>query len=520
MLQINGHVLDVDDYCITEDYDGSEWLEFDISTSSQDYKYISELALVLTEKNNYIITKIDGNSSRYIHVSADVDSRDFQSVFYEGYDGGSKKLSAAVADFLPSDWRFVNLGNTTNSRTLRLDYGTALDLLNNCAALYSVVFRFDARQKILTAINPESVETSAAFVTEELNLRSLQYYGDASEFITRLEARGKDNMTFVGAVIDGRTVRKSYVENYEYSQSVIYGYWKDERYTVKEDLYRAAVDKLAELAQPRRSYECDVIDLKAIDPDKYSAFDLSLYQRVSLKDVSRETSFVGQVVRVKTYPLYPEKNVVTLSTTAPEITSQLKGLDSGIIAVQQEAERATDWLTDDVNGNIYFIRDDAGNVLAQVVKCGNKRYVFYDSGLGYGDGDGIDVLLDSAGAFHIAAGDIAGLQISSGALQTENGLTINAERGILGAGDVRIVKSPTQGSVVTNVKSTGTITLAAAKKIKFAEPIFQDGEIAGYTVKAELDNETGTLDVDMITLSAAGLSALALALAPYLGGNT
>ena len=517
MLQIDGHVLNIDDYCITEDYDGSEWLEFNISTASKEYKYITELALVITEKNNYVITKIDGNSSRYVHVSADVDKRDFQSVFYEDYDGGSKKLSRTIADFLPSGWTFVNLGNTTDSRTLRLDYGTALDLLNNCAALYSVVFRFNAQLKILTAERPEDFETSTAFVTEELNLRSLQYYGDASEFITRLEARGKDNMTFVGAVVNGREIRKSYVENHEYSPSVIYGYWKDERYTVKEDLYEAAKKKLDEMAQPRRSYECDVIDLKSIEPEKYSAFDLSLYQRVSLKDVSRETSFTGQVVRVKTYPLYPEKNVITLSTTAPEITSQLKNLDNGVIAAQTEAAKATDWLVDSTNGTIYYIQDDSKNIIAQVLKCGNKRYVFYDAGIAYGNADVLSVLLDAAGAFHISSGDIAGLQIASGKL-SHGDLTIDTEHGIIDVGKIRLVKDSTAGSVITSTESEGNLTVAAAKKIIFAKPTFQDGEITGYITTAEFDNETGVFNLAGITLSQAGLEALADALAPYLGG--
>jgi hypothetical protein len=280
MLQVNGKVLNIDDYRVVYEYDGAEYVEFEVRTDDPMYKEIRERVFVQSENNDYLITKIDGGTRNVIYVTADVDRHDFQSVFYSNYDKGSKKLSDAVTEFLPTGWTFINNGNTTNYRTLRLEAGTALDLLDNCAALYNVRFRFNAKLKTLTAVAPDSYEQSAAFVTEELNLRSLQYYGDSSSFATRLEARGKDGMTFIGAEIDGVTIDKSYVEDYSYSSDVVYSYWKDERYTVKEDLYFAAIEKLHEMANPRRSYECDVVDLKSVEPEKYSAFDLSLYQRV------------------------------------------------------------------------------------------------------------------------------------------------------------------------------------------------------------------------------------------------
>ena len=388
MLQINGYILHVDDYFFVHEYDGGEYLEFDISANDSSYNQITERAVINSERNNYLINKIDGSSGRYVHVSAEVDRRDFQALFYENYNNGSKKLTQAVNAFLPVGWTFINNGNTTSYRTLKIEAGTALDLLKNCASLYGVRFHFNAQTKTLTAVNPDSYEQNAAFVTEELNLKNLQYYGDSSAFITRLEARGKDGLTFEDAEIDGQTITKSYVENYTYSNDVVYGYWKDERYTVKADLYEAAKQKLAELAIPKRSYECSVIDLKAVNPDKYSAFDLSLYQRISLKDVSRETSLVYQVVKVVEYPNYPEKNVITLSTGTPKITTKLQDIETEIkdldIAV---AENSTSWLTDSDGGYIYFIRDNDGNITSQVLKVGDSAnppvWVFNKNGIGF-----------------------------------------------------------------------------------------------------------------------------------------
>lgn len=373
-------VVDRDDYYITHDFDGADTFEFDIDKTDPAFAIITEGSVVTDARNKYVIAKIDGSS--YLHVLAKVDTRAFRSTFYENYDNGSKKLSNAVSAFLPSGWSFVNNGNTTSYRTLRLEYGTAFDLLNNCAALYDVRFNFNAKTKTLTAVNPESYTLGKAFVTEELNLRSLQYYGDSSELITRLEARGKDGLTF--SSINGG---KSYVENLDYTNEVIYGYWKDERYTVKEDLLDAAIKKLNEMSVPKRSYECDVIDLKSINPSEYSALDLSLYQRVSLKDVSRETSYVYQVVKFVEYPNYPEKNVVTLSTTAPKLTSKLQEIETEVQEFDGKVFSATSWLTDDSGGKIYFIRDNEGSITSMILKVGDAQnppvWVFNKNGIGY-----------------------------------------------------------------------------------------------------------------------------------------
>lgn len=519
MLQINGNVLNVDDYYITHDYDGTDYLDFDISTSDSLYKSITEHAIINSEDNNYITTKIDGNSRKYIHVSAEVDKRAFKTTFYENYDNGSKKLTEAVSDFLPFGWTFVNNGNTTAYRTLRLEAGTALDLLNNCAALYKVRFKFNAQTKTLTAVNPDSYTLSAAFVTEELNLRGLQYYGDASEFITRLEARGKDGMSFA-SINDNKT----YVENYNYSTDVVYGYWKDERYTVKEDLLAAAQEKLAELAFPKRSYECDVIDLKSIDPEKYSAFDLSLYQRISLKDVSRETEHIYQVVKVRNYPNCPEKNIITLSTTAPTLTAKLQEIESEVEEFNGKIEESQSWLTDNVGGKIYFIRDDDGNITSMILKCGDSEnppiWVFNKNGIGY-SADGITgtpiVAMTADGSIiadFVDTGKIAGWNINDHSFSTTNGggAEINSQTGKLTLGNMYLYGDPNHtGAGCPLIRSTaanGDIMITTDRACAFGYLNSGVHHVTGYIYTDYNNTGESHLHFDYLDLGNDGLRAL------------
>ena len=86
--------------------------------------------------------------------------------------------------------------------------------------------------------------------------------------------------------------------------------WSDERYTIKENLLAAAKEKLAELAYPVRSYECDVVNLNE---------DMWLYKVVTLIDRRRKTRVNHQVVEYKEYPLRHANDVITLSSTAPKI---------------------------------------------------------------------------------------------------------------------------------------------------------------------------------------------------------
>lgn len=529
MLQVNGSIINVDDYCTTREYDGEEYLDFSINSSDPAYKQITERAVICSESNNYLVTKIDGNSGQYVHVSAEVDRHDFQSVFYENYDNGSKTLTQAVNAFLPSGWTFVNNGNTTSYRTLRLEYGTALDLLDNCAALYKVRFSFNAQTKTLTAVNPEAYSQSAAFVTEELNLKSLQYYGDASGFITRLEARGKDGITFVGAEIDGQIITTSYVEDYSYSTDIVYGYWKDERYTVKADLYQAAKEKLAEMAHPVRSYECSVIDLKSIDPERYTAFDLSLYQRVALKDVSRETSHVYQVVKVVNYPHYPEKNVVTLSTSAPKLTTKLQDIETEVKELDSAVEaNNTSWLTDSEGGYIYFIRDNDGNITSFVLKVGEGEnppvWVFNKNGIGY-SADGISgvpiIAMKADGEIVAISGSVGGWHIGDNALwagDASNPLAVMwSQNGMFQMGNMILYGNLNDSSLtcpyIQTTASNGDLMLMMGTATTSGCAFSAQGRVTSKLYPDFDGNGHSKLQVNFVELSADGLRALKSALA-------
>ena len=137
--------------------------------------------------------------------------------------------------------------------------------------------------------------------------------------VLRLYAYGKDDLS-IASVNSGLP----YVDDHTYSDRIVCAYWKDERYTVAENLKAAAQERLAELAVPSRSFECDVVDLAKTNPEKYSELDFVMFSVVSLIDQTRSGQKIDHIVVERwIYPNAPQNNKVILSTVAPRIQSQV-----------------------------------------------------------------------------------------------------------------------------------------------------------------------------------------------------
>ena len=184
-----------------------------------------------------------------------------------------------------------------------------------------MVFRFDVKNKIVRAYTLTNFQPIGSFASRELNLTEINYKGKSTDFYTRLYAYGKDGLSFAD-INNGLP----YVDYNEYSDKVICAYWQDDRYTVAENLLAAAQEAVKSGGTPQRSYECSVYDLAATNPEMYSWQDFSLFSVVKLIDDIKGISLNYQVVERQVYPYYPEKNVVTLSSTAPKIQNTVKDI--------------------------------------------------------------------------------------------------------------------------------------------------------------------------------------------------
>lgn len=303
------------DFYITHVDGGEDTLDFTVAVDTEIYKHLTEENQVEYGDNLYLIKSINAPST-YANISCSVDLDFLKASFYRAYDSGSVTLPALLASILPADWT-VSGYDPGISRTISLENATNYDVMKQAMSTYSVAFQWNILGKSVSVINPADKTPSGEYLTDELNLRSIAYKGESTDFITRLYPYGKDGMT-IASVNDGQ----EYIDNHQYSDKVVCGYWSDERYTVPENLKADSIKRLASLSVPARSYDCDVIDLAKLD-DRYSLFDFAMYKVVTLIDRQRGLRLDHQIIEYKEYPDEPQKNVLTLSSVVATVQDNI-----------------------------------------------------------------------------------------------------------------------------------------------------------------------------------------------------
>ena len=145
----------------------------------------------------------------------------------------------------------VGICTVTKRRTVSIDETcNAWDVLQEVMDTYRCECKIDNIQKRIDLYEAIGMDRGAYFI-EGLNLRKLTLKSDTYDFYTRIYPVGKDGITpeiMLGV---------PYIDNHQYSDKVIPRYWKDERYTITENLIEDATAKLdtASLQMPRFSFE-------------------------------------------------------------------------------------------------------------------------------------------------------------------------------------------------------------------------------------------------------------------------
>lgn len=366
--------IEDDRWFITHKWNGVDELEFEMRSNDPDYKYVIEESVIEANDeggNLFLVKNIDEHSD-FITVSCEVDLDDWRKSFWKSY----KKTNATLLDVLneikPEGWSvdfyhpFVKRTHMSYEDGSPFELVTAYDLLEEASKAYGCQFRFGVFEKRLVVVDATKFEPSGQFLTDELNLRSVGYVGNSSQFRTRLYAFGKvDEQTGQALTFESINDGKAYVEDYTYSDKIVSIGWSDDRYTVPENLLEDAKKKLEELSKPKRSYSCEVVNIPTDD-------EMYLYKVVSLIDRRRAKAVEHQVVEYKKYPRRPDLDVVTLSTTEPTIGLTMRKIQETIakkssqqmIDIQSVIDAAisdaTQLITGNKGGNFVWVFDNEG----------------------------------------------------------------------------------------------------------------------------------------------------------------
>lgn len=337
-------VVDIENFCIKHKLNGCDKLSFSISTRHDGYSKIAEEAKVEYGDNDWLVKKINDDK-----VECEIDFDFLKSRVHRSYESKTRTLTEVLEDHLPEGWTVQNGNIVTIRRTIRFDICTDFDVVMECMNTYGVYFVWATKLKTVTVYHPDSMPDTGEYLTDELNLSSVEYKGETTEFITRLYAYGAEGLSIKDAMYEDEEGNTNlygleYVENFSYSDKVVCGYWSDERFTDANSLKEAAEEKLSTLAYPIKSYECDVIDL-AKQSDKYSFLDIKMHKKLTMIDTSRGIKVKHQVVEYKEYPHEPTKNKVTLACVTGDIMTSVKTTSS---KVHVEIEKNNVWVNERV----------------------------------------------------------------------------------------------------------------------------------------------------------------------------
>lgn len=324
--------LACDDYVLTQCCNGQDTVSLTISRQDPAVQLLTERARVYetTTRQTFLVAAVDAGQSTVTYALSK-DLSDWERVVYPSYTNGSAKATAedTIRGVLPEGWTLDVEDTDTLAAYISLQGPTALEVVEQCGEVYDCAVTYDNRTKTATLHFPGKKQLGQAFLVDTANLREApEYKSKTGDLVTRLYVQGADGLSF--ADINGG---KSYVECFDYTDEIIAGFWRDDRYTVAEHLLAAAKEKVKSLGQPERSWTVSMCDLQGIDPETWPGLGFALYDVIRLVDGTLGQTLEAQVTELRTAPHYPERNEMSITnvsgtlgtTTAARLLRQAQG---------------------------------------------------------------------------------------------------------------------------------------------------------------------------------------------------
>lgn len=199
-----------------------------------------------------------------------------------------------------TDWTFE--GNIIGAYTLDLHNQTLLEALQSVSKLYNCFLKFKTKEKIIAATPKETlVEPKTSFTLTPAKLKYCQVQSNTYDLVTRLYPIGKDLITVQN--VNGNCL---YLENHEYTDEVIIGYYINSHIANADDLLSVAKRKIEDIGKPRTSYK---IQLSQFD------IELAVGDKVRIIDSIKGINSVAFVKKVVSFPAQQEESYVELGQT-------------------------------------------------------------------------------------------------------------------------------------------------------------------------------------------------------------
>ncbi|HFD2036172.1 TPA: phage tail spike protein [Clostridium perfringens] len=303
---------------------GDKTLSFSLPKEDKFCELIEEEGYIETKTQEYVIKAKDVGVD-YTRFDCVLNLEELEANIFDRFESVEQTITASLNLAIVGTGWTIKDNSLKKKRTVRCTNKNALEIIQEIKKTYRVDIVFNTLEKRIE-IHEHLGENKGAYFIDSLNLTALQVQSDSYKFATRIIAEGKDGLTF--ADINGG---KNYVENFQYSKKIKTTYWKDERYTIKENLLEDAKAKLKEISKPFVSYNASVLNLAELNPKYKNILDYRLGDTITLISKNNKVKDKQRIVKTVEYPQDHSRDTVELANAL------LKFED-----IQQENQETTD----------------------------------------------------------------------------------------------------------------------------------------------------------------------------------
>jgi phage minor structural protein len=218
------------------------------------------------------VTQFTGESLWY-------ELRDFKVISIEKVEVTAQEMIQAILDssIVPTGWTLYRIDPALASlkRTIRGDWKTVLELLLEICDLFGAELKFDTIDRTISLVAKIGEDNGVRFYYNK-NLKSIERSVDTYNLVTRLYLYGKNDMTVKSVHPDGL----EYVENLAWVNAlnlrnkIRVDRFKDDRYTIPQNLYDVGTKMINELSKPNVSYAMTVNDLSILSGHEHESIGI------------------------------------------------------------------------------------------------------------------------------------------------------------------------------------------------------------------------------------------------------
>lgn len=229
-----------------------------------------------------------------------------------------------------TDWSVVIAPDLTGSFQMNLHRKSAIEAIELVGQLFQAEYKFDTKNRVIYAYNKRG-KVGGGVVLDNTNLLKCQVQSNTYDLITRLIPIGKDDTT-IGLVNNGQL----WVENFEYTQEIIVGYYVDSNCANADDLLKVARSKVLETGKPQSTYKLFLIDFP---------LDVEVGDEVRVIDKVRGLDTVKRVSKTVIYPSTPEESYIQLGSLEVSFDKIYKDFKKAQDIVNEDTLRSINEIT-------------------------------------------------------------------------------------------------------------------------------------------------------------------------------